>query len=279
MSLYDSSGMMLFSDCELAKRLESAEGHACAQFARAHGRLFPDSGAESIRHAGAYVVFDGIDSPVTQSFGLGILGELSPASLDVIERFFFERRAHADHEVSPLAGVGVLRLLCEREYEPVEISSVLYRPVERVAVTERGKIRVRIAGPPDEELWADINTRAWTHEHPELRDFIRQTATISLAREHTTCFLAEIDDRAGAAGTLCLHEGVALFAGAATVPELRRQGLQRALFEERLRYAFDQGCDLAMVVTEAGGDSQRNAERAGFRIAYTRTKWRLPHCG
>ena len=30
-----------------------------------------------------------------------------------------------------------------------------------------------------------------------------------------------------------------------------------------------------MMVTEAGSQSQRNAERAGFRIAYTRTKWRL----
>jgi hypothetical protein len=42
-----------------------------------------------------------------------------------------------------------------------------------------------------------------------------------------------------------------------------------------MRYAFDQGCDLAMMVAEAGGNSQRNAERQGFRIAYTRTKWRL----
>jgi hypothetical protein len=29
------------------------------------------------------------------------------------------------------------------------------------------------------------------------------------------------------------------------------------------------------MVTEAGSQSQRNAERKGFRIAYTRTKWRL----
>jgi hypothetical protein len=28
-----------------------------------------------------------------------------------------------------------------------------------------------------------------------------------------------------------------------------------------------------MMVAEAGSDSQRNAERQGFRIAYTRMKW------
>jgi hypothetical protein len=42
-----------------------------------------------------------------------------------------------------------------------------------------------------------------------------------------------------------------------------------------MRYAFEHGYSLAMMVTEAGSQSQRNAERIGFRIAYTRTKWRL----
>ena len=42
-----------------------------------------------------------------------------------------------------------------------------------------------------------------------------------------------------------------------------------------MQYAFDRGCDLAMMVAEVGSESQRNAERKGFRIAYTRTKWKL----
>jgi hypothetical protein len=56
---------------------------------------------------------------------------------------------------------------------------------------------------------------------------------------------------------------------------MRRRGLQALLLQERMRYAFDHGCDIAMMVAEAGSNSQRNAERAGFHIAYTRTKWRL----
>jgi GNAT superfamily N-acetyltransferase len=74
---------------------------------------------------------------------------------------------------------------------------------------------------------------------------------------------------------LSLHDGVALFGGAATTPELRRRGLQSALLQARMRYAFDHGCDLAAMAAEAGSGSKRNAERKGFRIAYTRTKWRL----
>jgi GNAT superfamily N-acetyltransferase len=98
---------------------------------------------------------------------------------------------------------------------------------------------------------------------------------VAFAREHTVNFVAELNGQAGAAGALSLHDGVALFAGATTVPEMRRRGLQAALLEARMRYAFEHGYELAMMVTEAGSQSQRNAERKGFRIAYTRTKWQL----
>ena len=37
--------------------------------------------------------------------------------------------------------------------------------------------------------------------------------------------------------------------------------------------------DLAMMGAAPGSASQRNAERHGFRIAYTRIKWRLPQPG
>ena len=207
---------MLFSDLALSRRLECAEGHACAQFAAARRRLFPDSGAEWIECAGAYAVFDRIDSPATQTFGLGIFEELTAASLDVIERFFLDRGAQVLHEVSPLVGAGALDLLCARQYRPIEISNVMYRPVEKPAAEDRAYTRVRVTGPEEAQLWATVSATAWSHEHPELLDFVLQTSAISAAREQSPCFLAELEGQPGAAGSLCIHNGVALFAGAAT---------------------------------------------------------------
>src|SRR5882724_1245028 len=115
---------MRCSDLALSRRLERAEGHACARFAEARRRLFPDSGSAWMECSGTYAVFDGVASPVTQSFGLGIFEELTAASLDVIERFFLDRGAQVDHEVSPFAGVVALSLLCSRHYRPIEISHV-----------------------------------------------------------------------------------------------------------------------------------------------------------
>jgi GNAT superfamily N-acetyltransferase len=266
---------MYFSDLALSRRLERAEGQACLQYAEARRRLFPESGAGWIECAGAYAVFDGIESPVTQTFGLGLFEELSPASLDTIERFFLDRGAPVLHEVSPFAGVAALEMLCNRNYRPVEVSNVLCRSVERPATEEQRDVSARLIGPLEAQLWSDISARGWSHEHPEIGDFLRDLGVLSAAREDSRCFLAEHDGRPGAAGVLCLHDGVALFGGSATVPELRRRGLQAALLHKRMGYAFDHGCDLAMIVVEPGGDSQRNAERKGFGIAYTRTKWRL----
>jgi GNAT superfamily N-acetyltransferase len=266
---------MLFANAALAKRLERAEGNACRQFAEARRKIFPDCGSEWMECAGAYAVFDGVDSPITQTFGLGLFEELTAETLAEIERFFFERGAAVAQEVSPLAGVPALRLLCERGYRPIETSSVLYGPIERAGAGYSSDITVRVTGADEAQVWADVSARGWAHDHPELLEFLREFGAMAAAREHGSCFLAEIEGQPAAAGSLSIHEGVALFGGAATVPEWRRRGLQAALLQARMNYAFEQGCDLAMIVTEPGSNSQRNAERTGLRIAYTRTKWQL----
>jgi len=266
--------MPVFADLALSRRLEAAEGYASAQFALARRKLFPECGSEAIRVAGADVVYDGAESPVTQTFGLGMLEEATVEALEEIEAFFAAREAPVQHEVSPFAGVTTLQLLCSRGYAPIEISSVLYQTIEKrpVAATSPS-IRVREAGQEEAVLWTQINARGWTHDHPEFEGFMREVGALLTARDGSACFLASVDGIPAAAGALSIHRGVALFAGASTVPEHRRRGLQSALLAARMEYAEAHGCDLAMMVAEPGSNSQRNAERQGFRVGYTRVKW------
>ena len=270
---------MSFSDLALSRRLERTEANAATSFAEARRRAFPDCGAEWMEHAGTFVIFDGVDSPVTQSFGLGLFEEITADELDVIERFFRDRGALPIHEVSPFAGLATLELLCARHYRPVEISSVLYREVETPAegnVSEKqGEARARLISPAENQRWAEISAGGWAAEHPEVLATVSQLGAVVSASEGSVCFLGEVNGQAGAAGVLRMHEGVALFGGSATLPAFRRRGLQGVLLRERMRHAAEAGCDLAMMVAEAGSNSQRNAERKGFRIAYTRLKWRL----
>src|ERR1700693_5625185 len=121
-----------------------------------------------------------------------------PASLDVIERFFLDRGAPVLYEVSPFAGVAALVMLCTRNYRPIEISNVLCRPVERPTTEEQSAASVRVVAPEEAQLWSDISARGWSHEHPELRDFLLDLGAISAARQESLCFLAEHDGKPGA---------------------------------------------------------------------------------
>jgi hypothetical protein len=129
--------------------------------------------------------------------------------------------------------------------------------------------------PGEEDLWAQTVSRGWSDVAPEYTDYLLTLGKITSQRRHAPSFVGEKDGQMIAAGSLCLSDGVALLAGACTVPQWRKQGAQRALLEHRLRYGALQGCDIAMMVAAPGSASQRNAERQGFRIAYTRIKWRL----
>lgn len=120
---------MIFADLDLARRLERMEAVGGASFVDARQRLSPELGASWIDVHGTYAMYDGPTSPVTQTFGLGLFGELTVEDLERLERFFQERGAPVAHEVSPLAGLPVAQMLSRRGYQPVEFTSVMFKPL------------------------------------------------------------------------------------------------------------------------------------------------------
>jgi hypothetical protein len=266
------------SDLSLARRLERAEAEANADFVEARAKLFPDSGATWIEVAGAYAMFDGVGSPITQTFGLGMFDEVGAAELEQIETFLQSRGADVHHEISPMADFALFTLLSERGYRPIEFTSILYRPLHRAAelkITRNEQLHVRLIAADEQELWVQTATAGWSSENLDFAAQMLEFMQLAAARDGALNFLAELDGQAIAAGGLFIHDGVALLAGACTIPSARQQGAQLAILESRLRYAAEQGCDLAMMGAAPGSTSQRNAERQGFRIAYTRIKWGL----
>lgn len=269
--------LLIFSDLSLARRLERTEAHSNARFVEARARAFPDSGAEWIEVAGAYAMYDGAASPLTQTFGLGLFETVTEAALDRLELFFRERGAPIFHEVSPLAEPGLLELFHARGYRPIEFTSVLFRqiyPSGTYAVERNENIRVRRISADEQELWGKTAAQGWS-DSPEIAEFLADLAAVNSQNKSSLSFLAELEGVPIATGALGISEGVAMLAGASTVPTGRKQGAQLALLNARLRFAAEQGCDIAMMGALPGSASQRNAERQGFRIAYTRIKWQL----
>ena len=268
---------MIFAGLELSRRLERPEAFAGSRIVEARSRLSPEVGAEWIEVGGARAMFYGPASPITQTFGLGMFEETTARDLDRLETFFQERGAPVCHEVSPFAGVAVTDLLCQRGYRPIEFTSVMYKTITPAAVSPQAanpRLETRQLVHGEEDLWSQISARGWA-EQIEWRETLLGMGRVMAASEGALAFLVNLDGEPIATGVLWCHAGVALFGGACTVPEARKQGAQLALLEARMSVAESQGCDLAMMCAQPGSASQRNAERQGFRIAYTRIKWQL----
>lgn len=270
--------MQLFMDLALARRLERTEGAVGLAHLRARRTIEPGADAAWHDFDGAYAFYDGASSVMTQSFGLGVLSPATSASLDAIEAFFEERGASPQHEVSVHAGIETLAMLVERGYRPVELSNVLVQQLPAPAEATASGLQVRACTPADAEAWVAASAAGWA-DTPEIGELARSIARVVVVNPLMTNFIVEREGVTIATASLGIHEGVALLAGASTIPQGRGLGAQSAVLAARLAEAHRRGCDLAMIVATPGSSSQRNAERRGFRVAYSRVKWMKPRKG
>lgn len=267
-------------DLDLSQRLERTEGMVAASYIEPRNRV-ADVGAAWVERGGAIAIFDGVGSPLTQTFGLGISVPAGDAELAAIEAWFGERGADTSHEVSPFAGVATLQALVARGYRPIELSSVLVQPIDTLVDrgTKMGPLVVQVVDPDvDGARWGDAAVAGWSTE-PDAAAYMRTIVDVNLANRAITHYVVEREGEPIATGSLAIHRDVALLAGASTVPSARGQGAQAALLARRLADARARGCTVAMIVANVGSTSQRNAERNGFRVAYTRTKWHRAFAG
>ena len=160
------------------------------------------------------------------------------------------------------------------------MENVLAMPLDAnsVASAPASKVEVRPVEPGEGCEWAETVARGFI-EQPEFvpagsdlkldESFIRLLMA-GEAAEGYLGFAARLGGRMIGGGSLFIREGVAMLNGASTLAAFRRRGAHSALHFARLAYALAAGCNLARVVTQPGSTSQRNAERRGFRVIYTR---------
>jgi GNAT superfamily N-acetyltransferase len=275
---------MPFADQDLARRVEEAWAYLGVENARAQARLNPESGATSLSVGGGYAVFMGAGSPLSQAQGMGLYGPVDDADLERMEAFYRERGAPIQLELASLAEASLLRLLSRRGYRAVEQTHVLVRPIgQKEPKTAGGSSRDEKADaaatevavtpvPPDEVVtWAESVLRCFFEDPAELPGSLLEGAIAMASIPAVSGWLARVDGRIAGGGALVMHNALALICGDGTLPEFRSQGVQTALLRARLDRARRVGCDLAVICTQPGSSSQRNAERQGFQVVYART--------
>ncbi len=108
-------------------------------------------------------MFDGVASPLTQTFGLGMFEPATQSVFTQLEEFFRSRQAPVDHEVSPLAGVSLLQELTRRGYAPLELSSVLFLDLtaSRPDPPLNPALTIRLANQADSDAYAQAAAEGW----------------------------------------------------------------------------------------------------------------------
>ncbi len=253
---------MVFSDLGLARRLEGAE----AANARGCTAIHPQAAWLDI--AGGCAVFVGADSPLSHAVGIGLHGRVTEAELNEVEAFFRFRGAAVSLDLSPLADPGLLVMLGERGYRVTEFNNVLVKPLAGTEIVLTP--RVRRALPDESDLWSYTVGRGF-FEQGELTTAEMDVGRAICAMPGALCYLGVTEGGEAAGGAAAAIYGglVTLFADS-TISHHRRCGLHRELIAARLNEARAQGCDLATASTLPGSGSQRNYERSGFVVVYTR---------
>lgn len=264
---------MRFVDLKFAKRLEMASAVAGKECAQGVQEFAPGVPAAAEEIAGGIATFTGVDSPVTQAFGFGLDGPVSEAELDRLENFFFSRGAPVTLELCPFIDRSLVELLGKRPYRLEEFSNVLVREIragEVFAPPER-YVRVREAERTEAKLYTRIVTQGFAEQLPVTQSLLNVLEGF-FHRSCGQCFFALVDGEIAGGAAVGAEDGIAELYGASTLPGFRGRGVQTALLARRMAWAAERNCEIATTTTQPGTSSQRNFERAGFQIAYSRTK-------
>jgi hypothetical protein len=263
---------MQFVDKAFARRLESCEEMPQVMYARVFQKMRPEIGAAEEEICGGHMIFAGLGSPIGRATGLGLDRPFTAADVDRIEKFYRTHNAPSQVDLCPLHEPAVFELFKERGYGIAELNNVLFRKLDTQEKFPPPPAGSEIRPSRLEEAdtaGAIVESAFFPDGAPEAyRGLIAPFYEI----EGALPFIASIDGKLVACGTglVILQHKVFALCGAGTLADCRGRGLQTALLHARMAAAVRAGCEYAVVVTQGGTTSQRNAERLGFRVAYSK---------
>jgi ribosomal protein S18 acetylase RimI-like enzyme len=263
---------MQFVDKVVARRLESGEEMPQVMYARMFQKTRPEIGAAEEEICGGHMVFAGIGSPIGRATGVGLDRPFTTEDLNRVEEFYRAHKAPAQVDLCPLHESSVFEMFKDRGYAIAELNNVLYRKLDAEENFPPPPPGCEIRRSLAEEAYtagAIVENAFFPDGAPEA---FRGLIAPFYQMERALAFVAAVEGRLVACGTGLVIPEHRVFAlcGAGTLAEFRGRGLQTALLRARMSAAVEAGCEYAVVVTQGGSSSQRNVERLGFRVAYSK---------
>ncbi len=277
----------IFVTPELAHRLERAEAQHLALQVETHARLQPGQGAGIIPIAGgvAALTSGAFGRKLNHVTGFGLGKSASEDELASLEKRYAARGLATEIDICPYVDTGALQLLAARGYTVNAFSNTYVKLLDDsiLAPTVSGtQIKAGVAVEIEKVSAANADSffaacvagfSVQAHQRPVV--LLQALAQIAMARGDTRLYIARVDGKIAGSGGLGLIDpegaAVAHLYIASTLPEYRGRGIQQALLQARLMDARQAGYTLASITARPSNTSARNALRAGFELAYTKS--------
>ncbi|OMF38420.1 hypothetical protein BK133_02550 [Paenibacillus sp. FSL H8-0548] len=200
------------------------------------------------------------------------LSDEDSSYLEDIAAFFAARDRSFQIDLNPVhCSANLFKKISALGFYQNGFHSVLYGLPRENRATEPSNIRIiEVDSEQHFEHYAEIHCLGSGMSLADKHHFVNNNIGL-LNREGWKIFLAYLNDVPAGVGVMYINGGIASCTLAATAPPYRNQGLQTALLNHRMFEAQLAGCELVVAQARFGSSSQRNMERAGMQVAWTRS--------
>ncbi|TDQ36601.1 GNAT family N-acetyltransferase [Aureibacillus halotolerans] len=133
-------------------------------------------------------------------------------------------------------------------------------------------VEVRQLARDDFQLYAELYGMSFSMP-AFLYEAIAENNVILYDEPGWSFYLATMDGAPAGIASMHVHDDVATLAAAGTLPDYRGRGVHKALLHARMEQAVSQGCELLVGQATFASASQRNMQRCGMQLAYTKAVW------
>ncbi|WP_159882210.1 GNAT family N-acetyltransferase [Paenibacillus puerhi] len=204
----------------------------------------------------------------------GISDEELPL-LEEIYKFYKSRGRKPQIEVVPTrAGAPLLSKLHSLGLRQTGFHTSLYADLSEPCepASRSSDIQIKPLTEAEAQAYAAIHCRG-TGLPDEGIPYVADNNRVLMRRPGWLFYMALYQGEPAGVGVLYVKGTTASLTFAATLPELRGRGIHSALLQRRREEAEARGCSLLVSQAAFLSPSQRNMERIGMRIAYTRATW------
>ncbi|MBL0385199.1 hypothetical protein JJB07_00955 [Tumebacillus sp. ITR2] len=193
--------------------------------------------------------------------------------LDEIFAFFASANREFMIDIAPQRmSTELLQALTQRGFLQTGFHTAMYGVPDLSHVHPVDGLEVRRVQKEEVELYGRIFTSSL--EIPDDIPERKESNLLLLEDPHWTLYLCWQGETPIGFTIMQIVDGVAGFALAGTVPEYRNRGAQTAMLHQRMVDALAADARLVVAQCEFASGSQRNLQRAGFQVAYTKSVWK-----